>query len=343
MHQVTVHTPLFTSRVLIGERAARFPDYLPKGRQVVIITDAAILRLHRELTQDYPVIEIGSGEEHKTLQTAEQIYHQLVSLGADRSTFVVGIGGGIVCDVTGFAASTYMRGLRFGFVPTTLLSQVDASVGGKNGVNLGGFKNMVGTFVQPEFVLCDPRVLQTLPRTELVQGFAEIVKAGAIRDAALFDYLEQHAVAALNGDEQALEHIILQSVRMKAGVVERDEHEQGERRVLNFGHTFGHAIEKLTKRPHGEAVSIGMAMAARISVRLGMLDAGDALRLNSLLQALSLPVETCLPVSALFEALKKDKKKEGDALHLVLLRALGHADVQSVPVSEVETLMSQSL
>jgi len=266
-----------------------------------------------------------------------------VSLGADRSTFVVGIGGGIVCDVTGFAASTYMRGLRFGFVPTTLLSQVDASVGGKNGVNLGGFKNMVGTFVQPEFVLCDPRVLQTLPRTELVQGFAEIVKAGAIRDAALFDYLEQHAVAALNGDEQALEHIILQSVRMKAGVVERDEHEQGERRVLNFGHTFGHAIEKLTKRPHGEAVSIGMAMAARISVRLGMLDAGDALRLNSLLQALSLPVETCLPVSALFEALKKDKKKEGDALHLVLLRALGHADVQSVPVSEVETLMSQSL
>lgn len=341
MQEITVHTDTFTSRILVGEKAEHFRRYLPQGRKVVVITDASILRCYGNLFKDLPVIEIGEGEGHKTLKTLEYIYQKLVEFEADRSTFVVGIGGGIVCDVTGFAASTFMRGLRFGFVSTTLLSQVDASVGGKNGVNLGGYKNMVGTFSQPEFVLCDPAMLRTLPRSEFVSGFAEIVKAGVVRDVALFEYMEQHVAEALEQSEEVLTHIILRSVQMKAGVVERDEHEQGERRILNFGHTFGHAIEKITRRPHGEAVSIGMVIAARISQRLGMISRHDLDRLVRLLQALTLPVETDLTVQELFGALKKDKKKEGDELHLVLLGSLGNAVVQSVPLRQIELWMQQ--
>lgn len=339
MHTITVQTGTCTSRVLIGESLGNLSRFLPQGARVVVITDASVLSHYQNALSGFPVIVIGEGESHKTMQTLEHIFQKLIGFEADRSTFIVGVGGGLVSDVTGFAASTFMRGLRFGFVSTTLLSQVDASVGGKNGVNLGGYKNMVGTFAQPEFVICDPEMLRTLPQQQLVSGFAEIVKAGAIRDADLFEYLEQNAAQALQRSQSVLEHIILRSVQMKAGVVERDEHEQGERRILNFGHTFGHAIEKLTQRPHGEAVSIGMVIAARISHRLGMISAQDVDRLTGLLQSLTLPVDTDLSVEDLFTALKKDKKKVGDSLHLVLLRSLGNAEVRNVPLAQIETWM----
>jgi 3-dehydroquinate synthase len=210
------------------------------------------------------------------LETVTTIFNQLVDMEVDRSTLILGIGGGIVCDIAGFVASTYMRGTPFGFVSTTLLSQVDASVGGKNGVNFGGYKNMVGVFNQPEFVVCDMMLLKTLPFREIQCGFAEIIKHGAIADHRMLDFIENHRDAALDLESRIVEHLVYRSVEIKAGVVTRDEREKGERRKLNFGHTFGHAIEKLTGIPHGEAVGIGMVMAAALSVKKGLLSPVDA-------------------------------------------------------------------
>ena len=191
------------SSIFIGERLSNLPNHLPSGR-VIIITDDNLLRLYRSELPSLPVLSIGSGESVKSLETVKNLYETLVDLEADRSTFLVGIGGGVVCDVAGFVASTFMRGLRFGFVATTLLAQVDASVGGKNGVNLGGFKNLVGCFNQPEFVLCDLRLLDTLPEGEVANGMAEIVKHALIADAGMFAFLEERAAEALALDSATI-------------------------------------------------------------------------------------------------------------------------------------------
>ena len=202
---------------------------------------------------------------------------------------VVGIGGGIVCDICGFVASTFLRGVRFGFVATTLLAQVDASVGGKNGVNFGGYKNMVGTFNQPEFVLCDLDLLRSLPEEQLQCGFAEIVKHAAIADAGMFEALEKDAERALALDPMVIEGLVYDSLVIKSTIVNQDEKETGERRKLNFGHTFGHAIEKVTGVPHGQAVSAGMVLAAGLSHQRGLITASEKDRLCALLEQLNLP------------------------------------------------------
>jgi 3-dehydroquinate synthase len=261
-------------------------------------------------------------------------------LEVDRSWFVLAIGGGIVCDVTGYAASTFMRGLPFGFISTTLLSQVDASVGGKNGVNFRGYKNMVGVFAQPDFVICDIDMLKTLPRNEFLSGFAEIIKAGAIRSIALFENLEKNYSKAINYNFDVLEQVVYESVRIKATVVENDEKEKGERRILNFGHTFAHSIEKNTGMLHGEAVSIGMVLAAKASVKLGMLTEGEAERIESVLVNYGLPVKFSIAKEKVYNALLKDKKREGDFINLVLLKGLGNAIVQKVPVKQMEEIVN---
>ena len=259
------------SQLLIGEKLSNLPQYIG-DRKTIIVTDSNILKYYKDkLPQGIPVIEIGLGETHKTLKTIEFIMGKLVENEADRTTLLIAVGGGIVCDVAGFAASIYMRGLSFGFVSTTLLSQVDASVGGKNGVNYEGYKNMVGVFNQPDFVICDDEMLKTLDPEEFRSGFAEIIKAGAIKNAALFEYCKNNASKALKYDKETLTHMIYESVLMKAKVVEADEREKGERRLLNFGHTFAHAIEKKTGILHGKAVSMGMVLAAKASQSLGMI------------------------------------------------------------------------
>ena len=259
-----------------------------------------------------------------------------MDLDADRSWFILGIGGGIVCDVAGFLASIYMRGVRFGFVPTTLLAQVDASVGGKNGVNLDGYKNMLGVFNQPEFVLCDPEYISSLEEEDLACGLAEVIKHAAIADLDLFSFLEVNQQAVLAREPQALQRLVLDSVRIKAGVVSQDEKESGLRRVLNFGHTLGHALEKVTGISHGRAVSQGMVAAAELSVRKGFLSAADCARLTALLSAYNLPTELQTEPGYLIQALARDKKREGDDVHFVLLQELGQAVVQTLPLSEVE-------
>jgi 3-dehydroquinate synthase len=266
----------------------------------------------------------------------KELYETLFSLEADRAAFILGIGGGIVCDLTGFVASTFMRGLRFGFVATTLLAQVDASVGGKNGVNLEGYKNLIGTFNQPEFVICDMQLLQTLPEAEVVNGMAEIVKHALIADAGLFAFLEDHADRALSLDPPVVERLVCDSVTIKSRVVNCDERESGGRRVLNLGHTIGHALEKVSGMTHGEAVSVGMVFAAALSVRKGRLAAAGYDRLIRLLRSLRLPCAAAADPGRVADAVLRDKKREADQIHFVLLEKIGKAVVEPIPIDELK-------
>jgi 3-dehydroquinate synthase len=229
-----------------------------------------------------------------------------------------------------------MRGVHFGFVATTLLAQVDASVGGKNGVNFSGYKNMVGVFNQPEFVICDLDLLKTLPKREVLCGMAEIVKHGAIADADLFAFLEENAQGALELDPVVVERLVYDSVVIKSAVVSRDEKEAGERRKLNFGHTFGHAIEKTSGVPHGEAVSAGMAAAARLSAQKGLLAHAEADRLIALLDRLGLPTRIPAKPESVLDALRKDKKRKGAGIHFVLLADIGRAVIEEIPLAELD-------
>ncbi len=323
------------SRILAGEALENLGLYLPKGK-TVIITDSTVNDLYGNLFPACPVLEVGEGEGNKTLDTVANLLGGLVSLGLDRSCFIVGIGGGIVCDVTGFVASTYLRGVDFGFCPTTLLAQVDASVGGKNGVNFEGYKNMVGVFNQPSFVLCDPGVLKSLPQKELANGFAEIVKHGAIRDASHFALLEDNTARALALNPQFMARLIYDSIAIKANIVNQDEKETGIRKILNFGHTYGHALEMAATVSHGKAVSAGMAMACNLSVERGLLKEEDSRRIKRLLSDLGLPLQIEVDPARALDALARDKKKLGGDIRFVLLKTLGEAVVERISIKDLE-------
>ena len=326
------------SNILIGERLANLQRYVPVAKPV-IITDVNVGQLYPLESMASDVITIGTGEEIKTLDTVRDIYGHLISSGVDRSAFIVGIGGGIVCDIAGFVASTFLRGVRFGFVATTLLAQVDASVGGKNGVNFKGYKNMVGLFHQPEFVICDLECLKTLPDKEVCCGLAEVVKHAAIADADLFTYLEKHAASILALDAATIEKLVLRSVEIKSAIVSRDETEKGERRLLNFGHTFGHAIEKVSGVSHGEAVSMGMVMASALSVKKGRLSTQEDRRLHQLLKRLQLPDDFAASPPKILDAITKDKKRASERIHFILLAGMGNAVVEPIAIEELEEML----
>ena len=329
------------SSILVGERIQALGKYL-QTENVVVITDSNVRDIYQK---DFPpgyLIEIGTGENIKNLDTVQSIYEKLIEFEADRSTFILGIGGGIVCDITGFVASTYLRGVRFGFVASTLLAQVDASVGGKNGVNFSGYKNMVGIFNQPEFVICDMNLLKTLPNTELQNGFSEIVKHAALGDPQLFSYLEEHTKEALDLDAPTVEKLVYDSVSIKSTIVNLDEKETGERKKLNFGHTFGHAFEKVMGIPHGQAVSVGMVVASELSVRKGYLSPQEGERIKDLLQTLKLPTRFKFDKKAVLAALRKDKKKEGEDLHFVFLNGIGRAIIKKISLGELVALSHET-
>ncbi|MGD2271210.1 MAG: 3-dehydroquinate synthase [Desulfobacterales bacterium] len=322
------------STILIGEKLRNLAKYI-SAEQTMLVTDANV-RCHYQ--KDFPcreIIEVPTGERSKTLQTVETIYGKLIAFEAGRSSFIVGIGGGIVCDLTGFAASTYMRGVRFGFVASTLLAQVDAAIGGKNGVNFGGYKNMVGVFSQPEFVICDLDLLRTLPHKEIQCGLAEIVKHAVIGDTDLFQYLEDHYQKALKLDAAVMEKLVFDSIRIKSSIVNRDEKETGERKKLNFGHTFGHAIEKATGAPHGEAVGVGMMVACALSVKKGYLAIEDAERLEELLRNMRLSTTLRIDTDKVMDALGKDKKRKGEKVSFVLLGGIGKAIIEDISLREL--------
>ncbi len=331
------------SSIHVGERLKNIKKYLPTT-PVVIITDENIKRLYAKDFPEAPVITIGTGEEIKTLETVETILKELIDLSCDRSSFIVGIGGGIVCDITGFVASIFLRGVKFGFVSTSLLSQVDASVGGKNGVNLTSFKNMVGVFNQPEFVICDIEMLNTLPKEEISNGLAEIVKHALIRDASMLAFIEQNKEKALNLDYDTIFKLVADSVDIKSKVVQQDEREAGERRKLNFGHTIGHAIEKIertkqTKTGHGSAVSMGMVAAALFSKEQGLLTAEDVQRITRILNDLNLPTELNYNAADIISAAGKDKKKQGHDLFYVFLESIGHAQVNKISFEQMNNFI----
>jgi 3-dehydroquinate synthase len=335
MEELTIVTPSGRSRVFLGEQFSNINTYLPHNK-VVIITDTKIAKLYSDDFPSFPVIKIGFGEGIKNLDTVKFIYDKLIELEIDRSYFILGIGGGVVCDIAGFVASTYMRGLDFGFVSTSLLSQVDASIGGKNGVNYQDYKNMIGIIRQPAFVLCDFGMLQTLPEKEYLSGLAEIIKHAMIRDLKMFETLEVKKHKILERDSNIISGLISASVKIKREIVEKDELEKGNRRLLNFGHTFGHALEKLYDLSHGEAISLGMVIAANFSVEKGLLSLQSAERLKKLLNNYFLLSEFKLDRSKVLDTLRKDKKKYGTMIYFVMPEDIGNMVVHSVPFSDLE-------
>lgn len=324
------------SAILVGESIKNLNNYIPDSG-VFIITDENVDKFHGKTFPDYPVYVIEPGESSKDFPVVAKIYRWLLDEGADRNSFVVGIGGGVVCDIAGFVAATFMRGIPFGFVASSLLAQVDASVGGKNGVNLEGYKNIVGTFSQPDFVICDTAMLSTLPEAEFRNGMAEVIKHALIRDAEKFTYLQTHRHSLLNLQPDALNSIVSQSVKIKAAIVQADEREQGERRLLNFGHTWGHAIEKISKIPHGQAVAVGMVFAAGYSVQQGFLQNEEYQKILTMLESYGLPVLAEVDKKQAFEAMLKDKKRERTQMHFVLLESIGKAFVKETDIETLKT------
>lgn len=335
MQRIHIDGSSGSSQILVGERLENLPRYLPQDK-TVLITDTHVKELYGDLFPVKDIVEIGCGEGIKNLDTVRRLYERLIDLEVDRSSFIVGVGGGVVCDVVGFVAATYMRGVRFGFVSTTLLSQVDASVGGKNGVNLGGYKNMIGVFCQPEFVICDLAMLNTLPTKEIHCGMGEIVKHAVISNVGMFEFLEKNYNGAVAMDLQVIEKLVYQSVMIKSDVVNRDEKEAGQRRVLNFGHTFGHGIEKTTELSHGEAVAVGMVLAGALSTQMGLLKPSVLRRVCALLEKLQLPTHIPTNPELIIDALHKDKKRQGEHIHFVALEDIGRVAVRSVSLKRLE-------
>jgi len=325
---------------------------LVTGRHALIVTDAHVAphylsRVEAALSgKTSRSLVIAPGEQEKTLASFGLVMEALAALGASRDATVIALGGGVVGDLAGFAAACWMRGVRFVQLPTTLLAMVDSSVGGKTAVDLAAGKNLVGAFHQPAAVLIDTDTLATLPDRELRAGLAEVVKYGAIGNASFFAWLEKNTEALLAREPGVIIEAIAVSCAHKAGVVARDETEQGERALLNFGHTFGHAIEAelgFGGLIHGEAVAVGMVLAARLSARMGRAPQADAERLRQLLQQLGLPVDipAGLPADALLARMRLDKKAVSGALRLILWRGLGEAEmVSDVPESEVIASLS---
>ena len=325
------------STLYVGRAIELLDRVLPKGRTIVI-TDANIDRLYPGLIRRFEHIIVGQGEACKSLQTVDRVYRELMALGADRSTFILGIGGGIVTDIAGFVAATYMRGVEFGFISTTLLGQVDASIGGKNGVNVADYKNMVGTFSQPRFVIADVEMLRTLPKRELRAGIAEVVKSAVIADAELFERLERCGEGIYNSAVD-MQEAMLGAVMVKARIVSEDEREGGVRRLLNLGHTLGHAIEKCTHEVnHGEAVAIGMSLIAHAAVRFGMMAESEVVRIDNVLTKLGFDLHMPVSITDVLREVKHDKKKKDNMLRVVFPVGIGECRIVELSFAEFEQL-----
>jgi 3-dehydroquinate synthase len=345
--------PILIGAGLLADPAI-FAPYLA-GQRPVLVTNETVEPLHAAALRaalaaggELPaLVVLPDGEAHKSWQTLDRIHAALLETRADRRTLLVALGGGVIGDLTGFAAATYQRGIDYLQVPTTLLAQVDSSVGGKTAINHRLGKNMVGAFHQPRAVIVDTDTLATLPRREFVAGLAEVVKYGAVFDAAFLDWIERNAGALLAREPEALAHAIQRSCETKAAVVAADEREAGSRALLNFGHTFGHAIEAAAGYGtwlHGEAVAVGMVLAARLSVRLQRLAQTDANRLASILSQLELPVAPpAIAPAQWLEYMGRDKKNRGSEITFIVLDALGRGSVaHGVRLDEFAVLLNSA-
>lgn len=333
----------------IHKHLNQLEDYIPENSGIFVIIDNNLKPYYQDFNRFNP-IEVDVCEKTKTFETVEYLIGQLLERGADRNCFIVGIGGGITTDITGFVASIYKRGVRFGFVPTTLLAQVDAAIGGKNGVNFQAYKNIIGVINQPEWVYICPDTLRTLPGKEFRAGIAEVLKTFILFDPEYYrkaaDYFAQSKEEQA-AQSETLTEIITRCARYKCAVVERDEFERGERRLLNLGHTFGHAIEKLCGDGaggimHGEAVSIGMVIAAQIAEKIDpeTLQNGFAGQLRSDLKKTGLPVAlpAGIKMKKLVATITKDKKVDGKGIHFILPKGVGKVEDQYIPLEQLEEI-----
>lgn len=310
-----------------------------------VLSDETVAKLYAEKLRKnleksgFKVSEfiIKPGEKSKTLNTAMKVYEKMTSDFISRGDIIISIGGGIVSDIAGFAAATYLRGIKFISIPTSLLAQIDASIGGKNGVNLSCGKNLVGTFYSPALVLVDSNFLLTLPKKELKCGIAEAIKCGCIKDKKLFEIFENENF------ENNLDEIIKRSIAVKKQLTEKDEFDLGERKLLNFGHTFGHAYEMLGNFEifsHGEAVAIGMNEITKISEKLGLTDAGTAERLAEVLKKNSLPIKSCFSKKDVLKVIYHDKKISGSFIDLPILKSIGSGFIHKISCSKIEDFLS---
>ena len=342
--ELTVHTfqsyKIIIERGCIAQTGARAAELFQPGAKALIVSDTNVMPIYGTQIAKF-LSDSGfscfqfafrAGETSKRLSTIEQIYGVLAENRFTRSDFIVALGGGVTGDMAGFAAATFLRGIRFMQIPTTLLAQIDSSVGGKTGVDLPQGKNLVGAFHQPALVLIDPNTLDTLPSRYFSDGMGEAIKYGCIRSRALFDLIQNTDI------HKNIEEMIFQCADIKRGIVERDEFDTGERMLLNFGHTFGHALEKLyhfEKLSHGEAVGIGMAMMAEYGEAAGDTKPGTAKEITSALKKFDLPVRDAMSMEKILEATTLDKKSSGGKISLILLKEIGESFVQQLTRSEL--------
>lgn len=307
-------------------------------KNAVIVTDENIFSKHRAKFKNWNVITLKPGEQYKTQLTADAIIEQLIEFQADRSTTLIGVGGGVITDLTGYVASIYMRGIRFGFVPTTLLAMVDASIGGKNGVDVGAYKNLVGSIRQPSFLLYDYSFLKTLPEMEWSNGFAEIIKHACIFDNRLFDLLKNYSLDKIKKDKKLLASIVAKNVSLKLAVVKKDEFEKGDRKLLNFGHTLGHALETQYDLTHGQAVALGMVFAAWLSEKIiGLKKSPEIIQV---LGQYKLPTFASFDADRVFNVLVMDKKRVSNTMHFILLDRIGKGVVHPIKLNQLQKHVS---
>lgn len=311
-------------------------EKLVSKEKAVIVTDENLFNAHKSKLKGWNTIVLKPGEQFKVQQTVDVVIDQLIALGADRQSVLVGFGGGVITDITGYVAGIYMRGIEFGFVPTSVLAMVDAAIGGKNGIDVGVYKNMVGLIRQPAFLLYDYALLKTLPLNEWQNGFAEIIKHAAIKDAAMFKELESNSLAKYRSNKLLLAKLIQRNAMIKIKVVVNDEFEKGERKLLNFGHTLGHAIENMYELSHGQAISIGMTYAAMMSEQLKFFT--GAKQLIALLNKYGLPTVVEFDAKKAFKVLLKDKKKENVSINYILLQKIGKGVIQPLLLVQLQDI-----
>ena len=302
-------------------------------KSTILVTDENVFDHHKQRFRNWQTIILKAGEAYKNQDTANYIIEQLIEMEADRKATLVGIGGGVITDITGYVASVYMRGIRFGFVPTSLLALVDASIGGKNGIDVGVYKNMVGVIRQPAFILHDLAFLSSLPEHDWRNGFAEIIKHASIKDAAMFRDLEKNGPALYRKKKAMVSQLIQRNALLKTKVVQQDEFENGDRKLLNFGHTLGHALETQYELSHGEAISIGMNFADGLSGPMTGLK--DLERIRNLLDRYGLPVEMKFDRDKVIAVLKMDKKKTKDGINFILLQKIGKAIIKQISIDQL--------
>ncbi len=307
--------------------------------KTILLADENLVLANKSRFANWKTIVIPSGEQQKVLPMVDQLISRLIALGATKQTTLVGIGGGVVTDITGFVAGVFMRGVDFGFVPTSVLAMTDAAIGGKNGVNVGLYKNMAGLIRQPRFLLYDYTLLKSLPKQEWVNGFAEIIKHACIQDVAMFKMLEEQKLSFFQKNTEALAKLIEKNALLKTKTVAKDEFEKGDRKLLNFGHTIGHALENLYSIPHGQAVSIGIGVACKISEQLTGFKETD--RVLKLLKQYGLTPQLEFDKDEVWKLILADKKASAKDIDYIVLNKIGKASIARLPLEELHGLIKE--